>query len=126
MLAEHGTAEGKQWWATGVLFAVYVAVFNAWRGMGEREIRWLGAAVCAGLAALLALAFARGYFTTAFDLAAHAVVVLDLGLEAWLIEDPASHGFVLCAVAFVAVVGGYRGWKLRHPCACTFNLGKAG
>jgi hypothetical protein len=103
----------RDWWATAVLLLAYVVVFNVWFGRERLVVTSVGAASTVLLAGLVVFAAMRKYFVNVVDLAAHALVVLDVGLEAALLPSHDDRGFYLCALAFAVVLGGYRRHKLQ-------------
>jgi len=55
-----------------------------------------------------------GYFLNRWDLIIHAAILLDMGLEAWLVSDHSAPGFYYCAMAWAILLGAYRTWGLRR------------
>ena len=103
----------KRWNFTGLLLASYLAVFHLWMVMSAGWRIASTAIVAGALLALLARAARRGWFLNRLDLGLHACVVLDIGLEGFLISVHDDFGFYFCAFGFAAVIGGYRVALLR-------------
>jgi hypothetical protein len=96
------------WWFSIFLLLVYVGIFNLWL-VADRQ--WII------LSGLLATVFAGGtliraarqkYFVNRWDKLFHALVILDILLEAILIRAHDNHGFYFCALGFAVAIGGYR------------------
>jgi hypothetical protein len=62
----------------------------------------------------LAKAWRTGYFGNRWDAFLHLTVILDILLEATLIPAHQTVGYVWCALAFAAVIGGYRAFIFRR------------
>lgn len=97
-----------RWWFSLTLLLAYLAVFHLWLGLQRAGILASGAVVTVGLAALFWRALLSGYFVNRWDALGHAAVIVDLALEAGVVRWHDHVGFYLCALAFAAVVGGYR------------------
>lgn len=114
------TADGmkkwlRQWWFSLLLIPVYVGMFHLWMVVHHRPFFIASGTLCAlVLVALLVVAKCQGYFVTRTDLIAHALVVLDIWLEAVLITLHNHHGFYACAAAFILVLGAYRVYARRR------------
>jgi len=102
-----------QWWFTLVLGASYLALFNLWMKVGPPWIVISGLGFSTGLLALLWVAAKRDYFVNRWDALFHASVILDVALEATLINRHDHVGFYLCSAAFAIVLTGYRFCCLR-------------
>jgi hypothetical protein len=96
------------------MLAGYLAIFHLWMHLDRTSIMLSGLlwAVAFGAAAWQ---FRSTQFINKMDAQAHAIVVLDVILEAVLIPTHDHYGFYLCAIAFALVLGGYRTYKLRRP-----------
>ena len=104
----------KNWNFSLWLGVVYTAVFAAWMYLGRAGILW-SALVATGLLSVLWLRAERQrYFRGFWDRLFHASVILDILLEAFLIRVHDNYSFVLCALAFAIVLGGYRWRELRR------------
>lgn len=98
----------REWQASLVLFAAYLALFHAWLWLPRLWVALTGL-VASVLLVVTLLNFARrGYFTNAWDLAFHLVVVADLLFESLLVKLHEGYSFYGCALGFALVVGGYR------------------
>jgi hypothetical protein len=102
-----------KWWYSILLGLTYLAVFNLWRALIPPWIVISGLGVSACLGLLLIVAARQGYFLNLWDGLFHASVILDIVLEATLIERHQHVSFYLCAAAFAVVLVGYRLWWLR-------------
>ena len=108
------------------LIPVYLGMFHLWVAVPSYPLHVVSATVVtAALAGLMVWLARRGYFANRVDLWAHALVVLDLWLEAVLIPYHDNYGFYLCAVAFVAVLGAYRAYARRRQRAALAVIGEA-
>ena len=92
----------------------YVGTFHIWMHISRLGIVVSGVFITLLLSTALVIFNKRNYFLNHFDLLWHAVVVLDIFLEAILIVDHNHYGFYLCAFSFAIVVGGYRLYLMRH------------
>jgi hypothetical protein len=66
------------------------------------------------LVGLFLLAVRGGYFVNFWDGLLHFVVIVDVLLEAILISNHDAKSFYLCALAFAAVIVGYRFYARRR------------
>jgi hypothetical protein len=98
----------KNWWFSLVLAVVYLGMFILWTASARNIIVFTACASTLALLIALAWAAKRRYFFNFWDGLLHAIVILDLLLEGTLIRDHSSRGFYLCALAFAAVIAGYR------------------
>jgi hypothetical protein len=96
------------------LLAVYVATFALWMHSIWPWVLVGGLASTLASSGLFAQAYRAGYFRNRWDAFGHAAVILDILLEATLIATHQNKGFLLCALSFVFVVGGYRAILLRR------------
>ena len=103
-----------RWSFSLLLGAAYLAVFNLWRFVERTGTIISALLLCALLIWRLVAATRRGYFVNRWDAFLHAVVVLDILLEAILIPAHQTVGFYWCALAFAVVIGGYRGFMLHR------------
>jgi len=107
-----GSSFRRDWSYSVLLLVAYIAVFSLWMHVPRPLVIASGLAVSAVLALLMARAGRRRYFLNPWDLLWHATVILDIAAEAIVIPRHDGHGFYLCALAFVLVVGGYHGWRM--------------
>lgn len=95
-------------WFGLLLMVSYLAVFHLWMHLDRPGIL-LSASITVGMLLWLQLrAFRSGYFHNRWDVAVHASVILDIGLEGALIPIHDNRGFYLCALAFIVVIAWYR------------------
>ncbi len=104
----------KNWSFSLAMLVVYLATFHLWMHLSQSWIVVTGVTVSWVLYIVLLRMKRKGYFVNAFDFFAHFTVVLDILLEAILNLVHDHFGFYLCALAFSAVIGGYRYKKLRE------------
>ncbi len=105
----------QHWSFSLLLLAAYLGIFHLWLNLSHGGIMASGVLASAVLSGLLLQAYLRGYFANRLDLFAHAVVILDVLLEATLIPMHEGLSFYGCAVAFAVVIGAYRAYHLRQP-----------
>ena len=87
-------------------------MFQLWMGAERSFIVASGVLWCAVFGLWGALAWRRDYFSDGIDLMTHAAVIVDVLLEALLLEDHSHAGFWLCGGAFATVLSGYRWYSL--------------
>lgn len=98
----------RDWQASLLLFAAYLALFHAWLWLPRPWVVLTGLVGPAFLVAILLDFARRGYFANAWDLAFHLAVVADLLFESLLVKLHEGYSFYGCALGFALVVGGYR------------------
>ena len=101
------------WMFSIVLGAVYLSVFEFWMRASRTGVVVSAGVATLGLVAGFVMAWRRRYFVNKWDALAHGSVIADIVLEAALIQKHDHLGFLLCFVAFVLVIGGYRLYWLR-------------
>lgn len=102
-----------QLWSYSLTLIVgYFALFQLWMGAERSFVVASGVLWSVGFVLWGTLAWRRGYFADGVDLITHFVVIVDVLLEAVLLEDHSHSGFWLCGGAFATVVGGYRWFRL--------------
>ena len=101
----------KTWQFSLWLLIGYIAIFQLWLGADRSFIVASGSLWCLAYGVWILVLQRREYFLNRLDYFAHWVVILDVLLEALLLEEHNHLGFWLCALAFAAVIGGYR-WKV--------------
>jgi hypothetical protein len=105
----------RRWWFSLAMIPLYSGIFHVWMWSPSYTQHVVtGSAWCVVLAGMIAWLWRRGYFAGWFDLLAHALVVLDVGLEAVLVREHTSLSFYGCTLGFVIVVGAYRCYALRR------------
>ncbi len=104
----------SRWSFSLLLLVVYVATFHFWMHVGRTGIVVSGLVSTAAMSALFVRALRRRYFLNGWDAFWHGTVILDVFLEGTLVSHHGDFSFYLCALAFVAVVGGYRQWAWRR------------
>jgi len=105
----------RNWWFSLLLLVVYLGLFHFWHLTGNFALNAaVGLGVVGLMSVVIALAIAQGYFRNPTDAVAHAVVLVDLVLEAMFVYSHEHYGFYLCAIAFALVIGGYRYWVGRQ------------
>ncbi len=102
----------RQRWSFSIAVGVaYLAVFHGWRVLPREGI--IASGIVATLLLATFMAWNRKYFLNQWDALFHALVIVDILLEALLIPVHDHYGFYFCAVAFALVVGGYRAHLLQ-------------
>lgn len=97
-----------KWHFSLLLLGVYLAIFHFWMRV-DAGWRIASTAIVAVLLTGLLVRAAKGkYFANRWDLSFHACVIADIGLEGFLVIVHDNFGFYLCALAFVALIAGYR------------------
>ncbi len=123
----------KSWWFSFALLLAYVITFQLWQKFPDRTAFVIfGILAVALMSAGLWQAARCGYFVDRSDLVLHALVIVDVGLEAASYEifnvaaqcifctpgDAGSfhnrYNFCWCAAILGLLVGGYHGWALRR------------
>jgi Na+-translocating ferredoxin:NAD+ oxidoreductase RnfD subunit len=112
MKAAHPT-EAK-WTFSIALGIAYLLTFHLWRHLHGKAMLASGVAVVFLFAVWFLIAKKRREFLNDWDAGFHAMVILDLLLEALLIPAHQGYGFYLCALGFAAVIGSYRWYLLRR------------
>ena len=100
----------KRWSFSLVVGLVYLGVFHLWMVSSRRWIVISGLVATLWLSVLFARAAKGNYFLNRWDQVFHALVILDIFLEAVLIPAHIHVGFYLCAAGFAVVLGGYRSY----------------
>ena len=103
----------KNWSFTLVLGLAYLALFHLWLVVSWPVAAGTASAASAVLGILGWRAWRQGWFANSWDALFHAVVVLDILLEGWLIKTHEGFGFYWCAGAFGAVLAAYRLFALK-------------
>ena len=103
----------KKWSFSLLLGAAYLGVFHLWTFSDRIVITISGLLATLLLGIGFAFALKQHYFLNRWDALLHAVVILDIFLEAIFIKVHDQFGFYLCAAAFAIVVGGYRAYLNR-------------
>ena len=101
-----------KWTFSAAMLCGYLAVFHLWMHLDRTGIVITGL-VWAVVFGAAAWRWRRSQFVTRMDAQAHGIVILDVVLEAVLIPVHDHYGFYWCALAFAAVIGGYRVHELR-------------
>lgn len=104
----------KRWRFSLVLGGIYLAVFHLWMHVDRRTIILTGLIATALASGMFLWAEHEKYFLNHWDRLFHAAVILDILLEGLLVPVHDHYGFYLCAIAFAAVLGGYRAWHRRE------------
>ncbi len=105
----------KAWQFSFALLIGYLGVFHLWMGADRSFVVASGLLWCLAYGVWMLLAQKEGYFVDRLDYFSHWVVILDVALEALLLREHNHLGFWLCALAFAAVIGGYRWNGLKRP-----------
>lgn len=105
----------QHWSFSLVLLAAYLGTFHLWLRLTSGGIVASGLLVSMVLGGLLLQAYRRGYFANRLDLFGHAIVILDILLEATVIPVHEGLTFYGCAAGFALVIGAYRAYHLRQP-----------
>ncbi len=100
----------KQWSFSLLLGLVYLGIFHLWMILSRPVIILSGIITTLLLALVFGLAWKRNYFRNRWDGLFHALVMLDVLLEAILIPAHDHFGFYWCALGFAVVLGGYRAY----------------
>lgn len=103
----------KRWWFSLVLLAGYLATFHLWLLVVPKSVPLTGIVATWALAFIAWRAKVTGYFVNRWDRLFHALVILDVLLEAF-IPLHEGYGFYGCAAGFALMVGGYRAWAMRN------------
>ena len=103
----------KRWWFSLVLLAGYLATFHLWLRIPEALVPLTGVVATCVLASVGWRALLAAYFVNRWDRLFHAIVILDVLVEAF-IPLHEGHGFYGCAAGFALTVGGYRSWAVRR------------
>ena len=103
-----GMEEKLRWYFSAALLIGYVVIFWLWMGADRSFVVISGLLWGLVFGLWLLISWKQGYFVDRLDQVGHWVVVLDVFLEAILIARHDHFGFLICAVAFGAVIGGYR------------------
>lgn len=102
-------------WSFSLLFgSIYLLIFNLWLVLSRGWIVASGITATLALLALFAIAVRARYFINFWDGLLHFVIIMDVLLEAILIPIHHARGFYLCALAFAAVIVGYRFYARRR------------
>ena len=104
----------KRWSFSLLLGSVYLLIFNLWLVLPHAWIVASGITATLALLALFALAVRARYFINVWDSLLHFLVIIDVLLEAILIPTHQARGFFLCALAFAALIAGYRFYARRR------------
>lgn len=104
----------KDWQYSACLLIGYLTIFQLWVGAGRLFVVSSGVLWCLVFGIWALVQWRQGYFVNRLDGMLHGVVILDVLLEALLLEEHSHAGFWLCGVGFAAVVGGYRFSALRR------------
>ena len=104
----------RRWGFSLLLGIVYLAIFHLWMFVGRPWIMMSALTATLVLSLVFARAREKGYFFNGWDQFFHAAVILDILLEGLLIPVHEHYGFYLCALAFAAVLGGYRFYLLKQ------------
>lgn len=105
----------QHWNFSFVLLAAYLGTFHLWLKLDHSGVAASGLIMTAVLSGLLWQAARRHYFANAIDQGIHAVVILDILLEATIIPMHEGLTFYICAAGFAVIIGAYRAWCLRPP-----------
>jgi hypothetical protein len=105
----------QHWSFSFILLAAYLGIFHLWLKLGHQGIVASGILASGVLGGLLLQAALRGYFANGLDLFTHAVVILDVLVEAILIPLHEGLSFYGCAAGFALVIGVHRSYHLRRP-----------
>ena len=112
-------------WHVSILFVfVYLAIFHLWMVVGAGWRIMSTTAVGGALVAILVRAARQKYFVNRWDLAFHASVVLDIGLEGFFLSVHEDFGFYFCALGFTAGIAGYRATMMRKQIATDKSLAR--
>ncbi len=97
-----------KWSFTLVLMLLYVLMFHLWLHVNRHWTILSAGIVTVVLNAGFAWAAKRRYFVNRWDLAFHALVILDILIEGLFIEVHDHYGFYFCALGFAILLAGYR------------------
>ena len=104
----------RGWSFSLVLGIVYVGIFNLW-GVLQPDGVFVSAIVATTvLIGLLVVAWFRKYFLNFWEAFLHFLVILDIFLEGVLLPTHESLNFYWCALAFAALIIGYRIYLRRR------------
>ena len=104
----------REWFFSLILGIVYVGIFNLW-GVLQPDGVFVSALVASlVLFGLFVVAWSRKYFLNFWEALLHFLVILDIFLEGVLIPSHESRSFYWCALAFAALIVGYRIYLRRH------------
>ncbi|MCJ8330243.1 MAG: hypothetical protein HRT89_11435 [Lentisphaeria bacterium] len=102
----------QRWQYSIMLLVMYLGLFHLWNiyHHNGNVIVASGIVISLLLARNLKVAWEAKYFTNIWDAGFHAVVILDIILEATIIDAPYhdNYGFYMCALGFTIFIGGYR------------------
>ncbi len=104
----------KHWSFSLLLGGIYLLIFNLWLVVPRGWVVASGITATLALLAMFALAVRARYFINFWDGLLHFIVIIDVLLEAILIPVHYARGFYLCALAFAAVIVGYRFYARRR------------
>ena len=97
----------SNWHYSILLTIIYTCIFHFWTFCSSHKT-----IILAGTVTVIGLSIwlwkNKDYFTTPVDLIIHALVILDIFLEAILIFPHSGLGFYWCTIAFIAVIWPYR------------------
>lgn len=110
---ERGTVR-VDWGFSVCLLIGYLLIFQLWIGADRRFVVSSGVLWGIVYGVWLMVSWRRLYFVNRLDFLAHWVVVLDVLLEALLLESHDHLGFWLCGAGFAIVIGGYRHSNLQR------------
>ncbi len=103
-----------RWTYSAAMLLGYLGIFHLWMHL-DRPAIILSGLLWAAVFGAAAWHLRKTQFVNKMDAQAHGIVVLDVILEAILIPTHDHYGFYFCAIAFAAVLGGYRIHILRQP-----------
>jgi hypothetical protein len=102
------------WGFTLFLGVTYLLVFHFWIGASRNWVILSCLVATVVLSLLFLLAQVRGYFRNRWDALLHFFVMVDILLEGLLIPVHEGRGYILCALGFAVVIGGYRKYLRRR------------
>lgn len=111
----------QRWWYSAVLGILYLCLGYAWPQATREQVMASGLLSALFLLVLLVAAADGNYFSGRLDVFLHCVVIVDVLLEALVVDAHPAGGFYLCAAAFAVVIGGYRFYAFRKCRGKTTN-----
>lgn len=111
-----------RWWLSLTFLFGYVGVFGIWTLWTQREAVIVSTIMVVALGLVVVYrGVRRHYFFNRSETFAYACIIVDVIAESVLLlrliegePVPPKPVFWLCTVAFAAVLGGYRFWKIKR------------